>query len=162
MSRNEGPINEFLISNSWEFPKRMKGYFQNHSMHNQKDNSIAAKLMMIDESLPIGRRRVRSESNGRESDFDLYYESKNIKFIVELKAGKVGFRGVAQAVYYNACTQNGHDCVLLMGAEKGPDFDDFRSKCIKEDVWRNIFFLRYADIGLDISKKPGGIAFKSG
>lgn len=162
MSGLEREINKYLENNSREFLKRLKAYVQKHDKRISRDSSVTARLNMIDESIQlVARKKLRSDSNGRESRFDLYYKSEDIKFIVELKAGKVGFRGVAQAAYYSACVEGQLDCVLLIGQDKGPDFDNFVSKCIRQDSWRKVVFLRYQELGLDITKKPTRIAFRN-
>ena len=167
MSGVEREINDFLENNAREFLRRLKAYAQKHCKRistgsSSMGSSVAARLIMIDESIKFdARKTLRSDSNGRESRFDLYYKSEDVKFIVELKPGKVGFRGAGQAAYYNACVGGQLDCVLLIGEDKGPDFDDFISKCITPDSWRKVVFLRYEELGLDITKKPTRIAFRN-
>jgi len=161
MRTTEKAINDFFKSHSREFLKRLKSYVADRFAHNQRDNKVAARLMMLDENVPIDGKQAPSASNGRNSKFDLYYESQNRTFIIELKTGKVGFRGVAQAAYYSTCISDRQDCVVLIAEEKGPDFEEFLSKCIKEDAWRNIIFLRYEDIGLNLTKKLTWITSRS-
>lgn len=158
MRTTENAINDFIKSHSQEFLKRLKNYAAKRFEHNQRDNKVAARLMMIDENVQIDGKQFQSVSNGRNSKFDLYYESRNLTFIIELKSGKVGFRGVAQAAYYSACISDWQDCVVLIAEEKGLDFEEFISKCMSENAWRNVIFLRYKDIGLNITKKPTWIA----
>ena len=161
MRTTEKAINNFLKSHSQEFLKRLKNYVTKHSGHNQRDNKVAARLMMLYEKVQIAGKKFQSVSNGRNSKFDLYYESQNLTFIIELKLGKVGFRGVAQAAYYSTCISDRQDCVVLIAEEKGPDFEEFISKCMTENAWRNVIFLRYKDIGLNITTHPTWIASKT-
>ena len=158
MSRFEEHINRYLRGNSGEFLRRLKKYGKEMLTQNKPESSIFSKMQAIDDTVRLEGKRI-SEHERRESSLDLYYSTPSLIFIIELKSGKVGFRGLAQAAYYNTCILDGHDFVLLLGNSKGLDFDEFSHKCLKDTATSNVHFVGYSDIGLNVSHKEDVVSF---
>jgi len=122
---------------------------------------LSARALKQLQSIDTGEESARNldrkreiSPNGRKSNFDLYYASGPLKIVFELKTGKVGFRGIAQAAYYNCCLGLENHMVLLIGPGKGPDYSNFGKYCLKPESLVNVGFVSFEDLG--ISKLDDG------
>ena len=153
MSRVEDKVNGYIVKHSELFLTRLKQYAEGRiaSSTTRAQRDIFKKLAEIDQTIQLGGNVP--VQGPRSSRLDLYYKSPKTAtaFVVELKVEPVGFRGIAQAAYYNACLRHDHDFVILLAPDKGPDFDEFIAKCIKRSAWSRVLFIKTIDIGLRLS-----------
>lgn len=153
---NEKLLNDFLIENSTLFLTAFRNHFTELTPEGI-DSTDIGKLRNLDISGDLNRKPLKSKSNGRSSELDMYFVSPALKIIFELKTKPVGFRGVAQAAYYNTCIGVEHDFVILIGPKKGPDYYNFASTCIKDTALHNVLFVSFREL-LISGKEDGGFA----
>jgi hypothetical protein len=163
LGRFEDKISKYLKKNSKEFLIRLRQYGKETATKNAQESEVLKILQNIDARETLYDDEKFEVPGFRTSKFDLYYKSEKadkLKFIIELKGDdNVGFRGLAQAAYYNACVKDGHSFVLLLGKSKGLDFDPFKTKCLKQAAYASVLFINYSDIGLEISEKRNIVLF---
>jgi hypothetical protein len=95
-------INERLADKSSQFLQLLKNYPLRNGESLGLNDNLLTRIDKMDTTIRLESQYKIKAANGRKSNIDLYFNSPDLKIIIELKVGKgakgnVGFRGIAQA-----------------------------------------------------------------